>query len=60
MAESKRYILFVHGPNLNLLGTRQPEIYGTETLADINRNIVLQSSDACEYLTVQHLSLIHI
>lgn len=54
MAESKRYILFVHGPNLNLLGTRQPEIYGTETLADINRNIVLQSSDACEYLTVQH------
>lgn len=32
-------ILIVHGPNLNLLGVREPEIYGGTTLQDINRNL---------------------
>ncbi len=32
-------VLILHGPNLNLLGVREPEVYGNITLDDINRNL---------------------
>ena len=39
-------ILVLHGPNLNLLGTREPSIYGAATLADIDRELTDKASAA--------------
>ncbi|MFI0473198.1 type II 3-dehydroquinate dehydratase [Halomonas sp. HMF6819] len=35
----QKKITVLHGPNLNLLGTRQPEIYGADTLDDVNNRL---------------------
>ena len=37
-------LLVLHGPNLNLLGTREPEIYGALTLAEINERLKVTAS----------------
>ncbi|MBU6493706.1 MAG: type II 3-dehydroquinate dehydratase [Burkholderiales bacterium] len=39
-------ILVLHGPNLNLLGTREPGVYGHTTLADIERALQIQAQSA--------------
>ncbi|WP_343594697.1 type II 3-dehydroquinate dehydratase [Acinetobacter sp.] len=36
-------ILVIHGPNLNLLGKREPEVYGHQTLNDINQTLIAQA-----------------
>src|SRR4030042_6275944 len=39
MKKNKNKILVIHGPNLHLLGKREPQVYGTATLAQINNQL---------------------
>jgi len=41
-----QHILVLHGPNLNLLGTRESEVYGRHTLADINQRLQHLASES--------------
>jgi 3-dehydroquinate dehydratase-2 len=43
-------ILVLHGPNLNLLGEREPGIYGATTLSDINRQLEQKARDKGHHL----------
>lgn len=47
-------ILVLHGPNLNLLGTREPDVYGSTTLDDINQHLSSYCSERGHHvLTLQ-------
>lgn len=41
-----KQILVIHGPNLNLLGSREPEHYGAQTLEQINADLMKMAADA--------------
>jgi 3-dehydroquinate dehydratase II len=45
-------ILVLHGPNLNLLGTREPDVYGSVTLEAINRDLELLAKGEGAQLTI--------
>ena len=53
-------ILVLHGPNLNLLGSREPEIYGRTTLADIDRQLIEQAASAGHQLTTLQSNAEHL
>ena len=45
MSVADTKILVLHGPNLNLLGTREPEVYGRETLKDVDEGLSLLAQE---------------
>jgi len=46
VAKSTKSVLVLHGPNLNLLGLREPEHYGKNTLADIDKQLADKAKTA--------------
>ncbi|GGY02072.1 3-dehydroquinate dehydratase 1 [Paludibacterium paludis] len=55
-----RTILVLHGPNLNLLGVREPEHYGSQTLEDIDRNLVKLATAQGHRLTTLQSNAEHV
>jgi 5-deoxy-5-amino-3-dehydroquinate dehydratase len=55
MAAPSTAILLLNGPNLGILGEREPEVYGTDTLADVVKMVAEEVADAgWEVIAIQH------
>lgn len=52
-APARARILVLSGPNLQLLGTREPEIYGTTTLADLHARLVARGAELGAHVTAR-------
>jgi len=50
---SPAIILVIHGPNLNLLGSREPDLYGTATLADVDAELRRLGESGATSITVE-------
>jgi 3-dehydroquinate dehydratase II len=57
--EERAYVLVLNGPNLNLLGSREPGIYGTATLMDIVDGLIALARDASPPLELEHVQSNH-
>ncbi len=53
-------ILVLHGPNLNLLGKREPHIYGQKTLTDINAELLMKAALMDHRLTIHQSNAEHV
>jgi 3-dehydroquinate dehydratase II len=55
----REYVLVLNGPNLNLLGSREPGVYGATTLAEIMDDLVACAHDADPPLELEHVQSNH-
>lgn len=53
-------ILVLHGPNLNLLGIREPEIYGHKTLANVNAQLLTKAAFMDHRMTIHQSNAEHV
>jgi 3-dehydroquinate dehydratase-2 len=53
------YVLLLNGPNLNLLGTREPGVYGNSTLAEIVADVEKLAGEADSPLRIEHVQSNH-
>ena len=56
---TRSYVLVLNGPNLNLLGTREPHVYGTVSLGGIIESLVRYAQDADPPLGIHHVQSNH-
>src|SRR5690606_30771120 len=58
-SSKKPHILLINGPNLNLLGMREPDVYGATTLADIEEKLQQQATQLDVQLTAKQSNAEH-